>query len=108
MAHLFTIDTDGNVVNWNGETVHRLSDTSQIGDFLMGVRAAAILAPGMSIVREGDIEAWEAATVKRLTGGRLKNTGRPVTPQVPALPGMSPLGIKLPRTFETYSGRRSI
>jgi hypothetical protein len=106
IPHLFTLDTDGNVRNAAGDIVHRLSDTSYLTDFLAGVRAVSGPIDG-EIIRDGDWQAWEAATVKRLTGGRIKcrNTG---TPQVPAIPGTSPMGFKLPKTFSTYSGRRSI
>ena len=68
MKHLLTLDTDGIVMNANGDIVARLHDTSHILDFLAGVTAGVEMFGGKilgCIIRQGDIEAWEAATVAR-------------------------------------------
>ena len=68
MKHLLTLDTQGDVRNANGDTVARLHDTSHILDFLAGVQAGVEIFGGRighAIIREGDIPAWEAATVAR-------------------------------------------
>ena len=64
MPHLFTLDTKGNVFDANGNHVARLSDDSNILDFLAGVRAGHGPIEG-EIIREADIWAWEAAAVRR-------------------------------------------
>lgn len=68
MPHLFTMDTNGNVFDAKGECVANLSDDSNILDFLSGVRAA-FDAMGRTIsgeiIRDGDWQGWEAATVAR-------------------------------------------
>jgi len=68
IPHLFTMQTNGDILDLSGNVVARLSDDSHISDFLLGVRAgydsAGLSIPG-EIIREGDYQAWEAATVAR-------------------------------------------
>lgn len=68
IPHLFTMETTGDVIDAKGNIVARLSDDSHISDFLLGVRAGydslGLSIPG-EIIREGDYQAWEAATVAR-------------------------------------------
>ena len=83
MKHLLTMTTDGTISDASGEVVARLSDTSYIGDFLLGFRAGHGPVEG-EIIRDGDYQAWEAACVARENARK--------TPQVPAK------GEAMPRT----------
>jgi len=64
MKYLLTMTTSGDIFDANGECVARLCDSSNISDFLLGFRAGHGPVDG-SIIREGDYQAWEAATVAR-------------------------------------------
>ena len=84
MPHLFTLTTTGRILNIHGIEVTRIKDTYNIGEWLLDFRAAYGKPIEGEIIREADIWAWEAATVARKRAA------------------------KLPRSFSTYSGRRSI
>jgi hypothetical protein len=73
IPHLFTMETNGDVIDAKGNIVARLSDDSHILDFLAGVRAAFDTIGQEikgEIIRDGDWQAWEAATVRRIKGKR--------------------------------------
>jgi len=75
--HHLTMSTDGRISDLGGNVVAHLSDTSHIGDFLLGYRAGHGPVDG-EIIRWADIVAWEAASVQRWKDVRLKNTGRAI------------------------------
>lgn len=68
MPHLFTMTQGGDIFDARGVVVAHLSDDSHICDFLSGVRAAYDSIGREikgEIIRDGDYQAWEAATVAR-------------------------------------------